>query len=126
VGLKVYGKDLKELYENAAFGMFSLIAELKKVRLRQSIEIRLEAPDVEELFLLWLSELLYQHSSRRIIFKEFLIDGLDENTLSARAKGEKLDLKRHRLKAEIKAVTYHGLKVERVKDRWQGQVIFDI
>ena len=126
IGLRCWGGDLKELFINAAYGMFSILADLKNVRSKKSLEIKLEAPNVEELFLSWLSELLYQYNSKSIIFKEFLIDKLSQNLISAQAKGEKLNLKRHRLKTEIKAATYHQLKVQKMKNYWQGEVIFDI
>jgi SHS2 domain-containing protein len=126
IGLRARGKDLKQLFTNAAGGMFSIIAELKNVQAKEALNIKLEAPNIEELFLSWLSELLYQYNSKKIIFKEFLIDKLADDSICARAKGEKLDFKRHRLKTEIKAVTFHQLKVERLKDFWQGEVIFDV
>ena len=126
IGLRAYGKDLKQLFTNAACGMFGILADLKNVRPKESLEIKLKAPNIEELFLSWLSELLYQHNSKGIIFKEFLIDKLDERSISAQARGERLDLKRHRLKTEIKAATYHELKVQKVKDIWQAEVIFDV
>jgi len=126
VGLRAYGKDLETLFTNAASGMFSILADLKNVRPKTSLRIKLEAPNIEELFLSWLSELLYQCESRKIIFKEFLIDKLSQNSISATAQGEKLNSHRHRLKTEIKAVTYHQLKVRKIKDYWQGEVIFDI
>ncbi len=126
IGLKAYGEDLKSLFANAAYGMFNILADLKNVRAKEALKIKLEAPNVEELFLSWLSELLYQYNSKKLIFKEFSIDKLSQNSISAHAQGEKLDLKRHRLKTEIKAVTYHQLKVGKVKDAWQGQVIFDV
>ncbi len=126
IGLRAYGRDLNQLFINAAYGMFEIMADLKNVRPKESLKIKQEAPNIEELFLLWLSELLYQSNSKKIIFKEFLIDKLTENSISAKAQGEKLDFKRHRLKTEIKAVTYHQLKVEKVKDYWQAEVIFDV
>ncbi len=126
IGLRAYGKDLKQLFANAACGMFAVLADLKNVRLETTLAIKLEAPNIEELFLSWLSELLYQCNSKRIIFKQFLINKLTGNSISAQARGEKLDLKRHRLKTEIKAVTYHQLKIKKVKDNWQGEVIFDV
>ncbi len=126
IGIKAYGEDLKELFANAAYGMFDILADLKNVRLKESLDIKVEAPNVEELFLSWLSELLYQYNSKKIIFKEFLFDKLTQKEISARAQGEKWDLKRHRLKTEIKAVTYHELKVQKIKDTWQGEVIFDV
>ena len=126
IGIRAYGKDLKSLFANAAYGMFDILADLKNVRAKESLKIKAEAPNVEELFLFWLSELLYQYNSKKIIFKEFSIDKLTDNAISAAAKGEKIDLKRHNLKKEIKAVTYHQLKVEKLKDFWQGEVIFDV
>ena len=126
IGLRAYGKDLKELFTNAAYGMFKIMADLKNVRPKESLIIEQKAPNIEELFLLWLSELLYQYNSKKIIFKEFLIDKLTENLITAKVQGEKLDFKRHRVKTEIKAVTYHQLKVQRVKNHWQAEVIFDV
>lgn len=126
IGLRAYGKDLKQLFANAAYGMFEILADLKNVRAKETQKIEMKAPNIEELFLSWLSELLYQYNSKELIFKEFLIDKLDERSISAQARGEGLDLKRHRLKTEIKAVTYHELKVRKVKDIWQAEVIFDV
>ncbi len=126
IGLRARGGDLKELFVNAAYGMFTILADLKNVQAKKSLKIRLQAPNVEELFLSWLSELLYQYTSKEIIFKEFSIEKLSEKRISAEARGEKLDLRRHKLKTEIKAVTYHELKVRKVKDIWQGEVIFDV
>jgi SHS2 domain-containing protein len=126
VGLRAYGKDLKELFTNAAYGMFEILADLKNVRAEKRLRLKLKAPNLEELFLSWLSELLYRYNGKGIILKEFLIDRLTEKAINAEVQGEKIDLKRHRLKTEIKAVTYHQLKVQRIKHTWQGQVIFDV
>lgn len=126
IGLRAYGKDLKQLFENAAAGMFAILADLKNVRAEKTVPLKLKAPNLEELFLSWLSELLYQHNGKGMMFKEFSVDELSEKAIAAKAKGEKLNLKRHRLKTEIKAVTYHALKVQKVKDTWQAEVIFDV
>ena len=37
-----------------------------------------------------------------------------------------MDAVRHQLDVEIKAVTWHGLKVERTSDGWLAEVIVDI
>jgi SHS2 domain-containing protein len=126
IGLRAYGKDLKQLFTNAAVGMFGILADLKNVRAKEQLAIKVEAPNTEELFLSWLGELLYQYNSKGIIFKEFSIETLSEKAVSAKVVGEKVDLKRHRLKTEIKAVTYHQLRVQKVKDAWQAEVIFDV
>lgn len=126
VGLRVFGKDLSELFINAASGMFKIITDAKNAQADQTINIRLKAPNIEELFLLWLSELLYQSNVKEIIFTEFVIESLSDKSLKAYARAYKFDIKKESLNVEIKAVTYHQLKVEKTGDGYFGQVIFDI
>jgi SHS2 domain-containing protein len=46
--------------------------------------------------------------------------------LTASAWGEPLDRTRHNMEHEVKAITYHGLSVEKVGDEWIAEVIVDI
>ncbi len=125
VGLKVYGNTLKEVFENAAVGMFSLITDIENVKLSLSEEVYIEAEDRESLLVEWLNELIYRFEVKYRIYKRFEIFEWDgEYHLHAVAYGEPLDLGRHQLMTQIKACSYHMLKVER-NDLWLAQVIFD-
>jgi len=126
IGLKAYGKNLQELFINSASGMFYIIASLEKLSLAESIRVELESSNIEELLVAWLRELLYQHASREMLFKDFIIERISESSIKATARGEKIDLARHEVKREIKAVTYHGLKVEKIDGNWTAQIIFDV
>ena len=126
VGIKVYGKDLKELFANAAFGMFEVIADLKNVQAKAPIVLELDAPDTEELLVSWLRELLYEYNSNEILFKDFKISQIDKGHIKAKAFGEKLDTKKHQLRNEVKAVTYSDLKIKETEEGLQAQIIFDI
>ena len=46
--------------------------------------------------------------------------------LTGTAWGEPLDRERHQLEHEVKAITYHGLRVEQTPDGWLAEVIVDI
>jgi SHS2 domain-containing protein len=59
IGIKVYGKNLQQLYENAAYGMFSLLLDLEKVRPDKKLKISVEGGDPESLLVNWLNELIY-------------------------------------------------------------------
>ena len=48
------------------------------------------------------------------------------HSLSGTAWGEPLDPARHVLSHEVKAITYHGLRVEPTADGWLAEVIVDI
>jgi SHS2 domain-containing protein len=73
----------------------------------------------------WLAELLFLFDTRRLLLNEFDIT-IDANGLSGRGRGETFDPTRHRLDHEVKAITYHGLKVEQTGQRWLAEVIVDI
>jgi SHS2 domain-containing protein len=46
--------------------------------------------------------------------------------VSATLRGEPLDPAKHELAADVKAVTFHGLAVERTADGWRAQVTLDV
>jgi SHS2 domain-containing protein len=47
-------------------------------------------------------------------------------TLNAVARGEGLDPSRHHQRADVKAVTLHGFKVEQTGGQWRCHVLLDI
>jgi len=126
IGIKIWGKSLKELFENAAYALFDIIAELNKVEVKSFIDIRIEGEKIDVLLADWLRDLLYKFNGDGYLFKKFKVERVSEKGLEAKVGGEKLDLSRHSLKREVKAVTYHGLTVKRRDKRWEAQVIFDI
>jgi len=126
VGLKANGQTLKEVFENAALGMFSLITNMGAVKPVLTDELYVEAEDRDSLLVEWLNELLYKFEVEYKVYKRFeIIDWDEEYRLLARAFGEPLDLGRHDIQTQIKAVSYHLLKIEH-NDYWSAQVIFDV
>ena len=117
---------MKELFANAAYGMFDIIADLEGLKSSVSIEVKAEAPNQEELLVAWLDELLYNFCTKQIILCEFDIKELDEKHIKAEAKGRHVGDNRNRLKTEVKAVTFHELKIEQAGGEFTAQVIFDI
>jgi len=126
IGIRVYGKDLKELFANAAFAMFDIIADLEGMKTSVTVEIRKDAPNREELLITWLDELLYNFYTKGLIFSKFEILELDEEHISGKAIGRHIGENKNRLKTEIKAATYHELKIENKDNLWQTQLIFDV
>ena len=126
VGIKAYGKNISEAFENAAKGMFDIITDNSEIESVGQYDIELEAPDLEQLLVDWLSELLFLNSSQNLVFGFFKIEIDDKKkSLSAHVFGEKYTTSKHKIGAEIKAVTYHMLNV-RNKRPYEVQVLFDI
>ena len=124
IGLIAYGSNLTEAFANAAYGMFSIIAELRKVREVESRQVELEGKDMEALLFDWLNTLLYFFDTDTLLLRRFDIRELTENKLEAICYGERYDPSQHRLKTGVKSATYHMLNIDR--ERNQVRVIFDI
>ena len=126
VGVRAFGRTLEELFRHAAVGMFDIIADLGSVGNAETADIELTAQGVEDLYLLWHQELLFRSAVDRRVYKEFLFQELSETRLRATLKGEAFRPAKQSLRKEIKAVTYHALRVQKTKEGWVGEVIFDI
>jgi len=126
LGLRIRSGDLAGLFEEAGRALFSVIVtDLDSVRPREEVSFQLDADRNDDLLRDWLAELLYTFHTRHLLLRHFDVEVRD-TLLSATARGETLDENRHRLDAEVKAVTYHGLKVEREAEGWLAEVIVDI
>ena len=87
--------------------------------------IELEGSDREYLLYDWLKALLYHFDAEHLLFCRFDVR-VTATGLSAKAHGERMDLNRHELSHEVKAITYHGLSLEQMPQGFQAEVIVDI
>jgi protein archease len=136
IGLRAYGDSLTQLFVHAAQGMFSLIGEaqftsdeLRDLRLEIAPEQTDDpaAPNSweSELLIFWLQRLLKEFSLTSFFPVQYDL-GISSRRCVATMRGGVFDLRRHVFFTEIKAVTWHGLKVGRMNDGWEAQIIFDV
>ncbi len=125
-GVIAYGSDLPEAFASAARAMFEIVADLRHVGEGTCREVELSAGDIEALLVEWLSELLFLFDAERLLLSRFDVHSLRDLRLRATVYGEEIDLKRHRLKTGIKAITYHQLQVECDGAGCRARVIFDL
>jgi len=123
-GLVASGSTLAEAFANAAYGMFSIIADMANVRESESRKVEVRADDAEMLLVDWLNELLYIFDVHRLLLCRFDITDFDGRRLAATCYGEKYDPSRHQIKLGVKAATYHMVKVDGLKN--QVRVILDV
>ncbi len=126
VGMRIFGQDLRELFSNAATGMFEILADLSNVKEVTEVIVEAKANGLEELLHEWLNELLYIYEVQDLIFKRFAVRKMSRQKISASCWGELRDPARHHISTEIKSVTYHQLSVEKTEQGWVAEVIFDL
>ncbi len=136
IGLKVYGKDIKEVFIEAAKGLYSLITDLGSVKPERALTIEVKDDNLEGLLVSFLNELIYQFDTYGFIGKEISIESNIENFmqkpsetnlwLKSTIMGEEFDSSRHERGLLVKAATYHNLRIFKDGYTWQAEIIFDI
>lgn len=126
VAFIAYGKSLNELFENAALAMFEEMINTSQVEPKEKIKISIEGVDLNSLLFRFLNELLVYVDSKGMAFSRFNVRVDEKNfKLNAECFGEKITEK-HETRTEVKAATYHGMKIEKKNGLWQVRVILDI
>src|SRR5512143_1208566 len=87
VGVRSYGRDMKEAFENQAAGMFAVMVDMRGVRPRLSFTVEAAGVDEARLLASFLEELLYLYETHGVFLKEFFITSLKTGRLKARALG---------------------------------------
>lgn len=131
VGLRANGATLKELFQNAARGMFVIISCDERhddvtPGTRRTIQIKKEVDALEELLVDWLSELLYIFNKEKILFKTFKVHELNNDGIKGDAYGERMTPGGTAARTEIKAVTFHGLTIQENMRGFSCNIIFDV
>ena len=126
LGLRVSAANLDALFRDAAIGLLAMVVDnLDEVNPLQAVQFQIDGAERDYLLFDWLNELLYRFDTEHLLFSQFDVS-VSDSGLQATARGEPLDPGRHRLSHEVKAITYHHLKVEQTADGWHAELIVDI
>jgi SHS2 domain-containing protein len=126
VGLVAQADTLEELFEALAEGLCDVVCPRAQVTAAECRTVRVSAEDLEALLVDFLNEVLWALQTERFAVASVRVARCDGRGVSAELRGEPYDPRRHELAGEVKAATYHQLRVARERDRWAGRVILDI
>ncbi len=127
LGLKVWGETLEKLFENAAASMIQLVVKVSAALPSETVEVKVFGNDPEDLLVRWLGEILYLFEGEKKIAVNSRVTSISRQHLDATLQMIPYDPDLHELLSEIKAVTYHLIRVSQKEDRlWEAQVILDL
>lgn len=125
----VFGKNLKELFENAAFEMYSLIAKPDCEKKKKPMKITVTANNTESLLMEYLKELMHYYLVRKILLCSVNVMSLTENKVHAKLTGEELG-RRHNIINDIKSAKYGdtngAVKIVKTRTGYKTRIIFDV
>ena len=126
MGVRGFGESKAEAFEQAAVAMAAVITDLEKLQPNEVIDINCEAPDDELLFVDWLNALVYEMSTRNMLFSRFEVH-IEGHKLTGKAWGEKVYVVQHQPAVEVKGATYTALRVSQDENgNWLAQCVVDV
>jgi SHS2 domain-containing protein len=124
VMFEAYGKTQKELFENAAEALSSVICKIKQVKPVETEEFQVRAENLEDLMLNWLQAIIAIVDTEQKFFSKFEIEEINETKLKAKLQGEPI---RPELgETVVKAVTMYKFKLEETNKGYKVTVSLDI
>jgi len=113
--IEAYGCNLEEAFESAGMALVDTMIDIEKVDEKIEESMKVDGWDLKNLLYNWLEELLIKVTSEGKVYSSFNVK-IDEKDgsyeLEAIVKGEDLNVKKHKPKTEVKAVTYHQMDIK--------------
>jgi len=125
---RAFGGTLEEAFGNAALAVAAQMWDWRTVRSEVGIPVEKEGRDLPQLLVKFLEEVLYLFETRRFLLGAVedleIEEGGSGHKLKAVFRGEPLT-ERVEIFGDVKAVTYHDMKIEPACDHWMVQVVVD-
>lgn len=128
VAFEATGRTLEELFESAGLAVTKTqIEDLDTIKQKESVKLKLQAQTFEQLLHDFLQELIFYKDAKLLLFSKYSVT-IDEKhcKLEAVLHGEKIDMTRHELLVDAKAITWHKFQLRKEAGQWNAVVIIDV
>ncbi|MCX6817952.1 MAG: archease [Candidatus Aenigmarchaeota archaeon] len=124
VVFEAFGKDNKELFENAGLALMSVICQVDKIAPLLSKDVEVEGENEKDLLFNWLQKLIEMVDIENVFFSKFEIKKISGKHMIVKCFGEGSDPSRGG--TLVKAVTYYKFNIEKTNDGFKATVSLDI
>ncbi len=127
VAFEAYGKTIDELFENAAYGLFSIICDVNAVNPSKQETFQLEAETLTALMLDWLDALIASVDIDKMFFSKFEVHVIKQNNgyvLKATAWGEPISIEKSG--TLVKGIAYYDFKLQETEKGFKARIVCDI
>lgn len=129
VAFEAWSDTLEDLFIAASDATMNVMVEdLNTIADKTRHSLHVDDPKIDMLLFQLLQELIFYKDAEQLLLRVRRVRIQHHETryeLSAEAYGEGLNMDRHELLADVKAVTLHRFKVEQDDNGWRATVILD-
>ncbi len=128
--IRACGRTIEEAFEEAGLGVYEVITDTSKIKLKRRVDIDIEGADLENLLYRWVEELLIYTDAEGLVFSKFSVCRIDKSgegyRIVSSAWGEPFDPERHEQRTIVKAMTYAQMSIKQEGERWVLTFVVDI
>lgn len=125
-----YGRTYEEAFANAALAMQEVMVKTANIRPNRAEKITAEGDDMKALLYDFLEKFLILKDAKNLVFSQISVGKIEKTKdgykLSAVARGEKFDSRKHEERTVVKAVTYHEMEIGEKNKKKYVRVLVDI
>lgn len=128
-GILGIGDTPEEAFAEGAKALFNIMVQIENVEPKEVVEVFVTSESMDTLFVELLGELILLKDITGLMFSDFkvkIMEKEDGYELEGKALGEPLDARKHGIKTEVKAATYHGLKFEEKGGKYYARCVVDV
>src|SRR3989338_6061404 len=107
VCFEAYAPNLNMLFKHAALAVEEIMVNTKTIKYKINQQVALEADTLEDLLIKFLEELIFLKDTKQLLFCKFIVHVVNKKPFRVKATliGEQVDVNRHQLKTDVKAIT---------------------
>ena len=129
--IRAWGRNIEELFENAAIGVYEVVTDTSKVAPSRRVEVEVEGMDLYNLLYRWIEEFIAYTDSEGLVFSKFSVCKIENRgdswIIRSSAWGEVFDPERHEHRTIVKAMTYAQMEIKKVSEGcWEATFVVDI
>ncbi len=130
IAVEVKGDTIEDLFIASASAWQESVIEKNELNSSVKKQINIEDLSHEELLVHFLDELNFLLLTKKWILAKINKIEIkkieDKFNLKADITGENINEKRHQIKVEIKAVTFHQMEIKKINSKYSTRIVFDI
>lgn len=126
VAFEAFGRTERQLLENSALALEEAMIDTKTLRRREKEVVQIRSVNLEDLLFRFLEHLIFLKDAKRLLFREAKL-GIERQgksfVLQGFLYGERLDMQRLKMRADIKSLEKSLFEVGKVKNGFRAQVV---
>lgn len=130
IAFNAWAETLEELFQDAARATMQVMVEnLSAVRPTRTVDLQLDQENEEMLLFDFLNELIFYKDAQRLLLLPAQLAVSKTETgyaLKGTLQGEEIDVARHNMNTDVKAVTMLRYSLARVPEGWRATVVLDV